>query len=44
MPEMSKRHQLENAEVGVGAKLAKFFLGPKLIKEKEYIKCVQTIK
>ncbi|XP_018568877.1 sodium bicarbonate cotransporter 3 isoform X1 [Anoplophora glabripennis] len=44
MPEMSKRHQLENAEVGVGAKFARFFLGPKLIKEKEYVKCVQTIK
>lgn len=44
MPEMSKRHQMENEEVGAGAKIARFFLGPKLVKEKEYIKCVQTIK
>ncbi|KAJ8962422.1 hypothetical protein NQ314_005749 [Rhamnusium bicolor] len=44
MPEMSKRHELDNAEVGCGAKFARFILGPKLIQEKEYIKCVQVVK
>ncbi|KAJ8939674.1 hypothetical protein NQ318_016618 [Aromia moschata] len=44
MPEMTKRHQLENAEVGIGAKVGRFILGPKLEREKEYIKCVQVAK
>ncbi|KAJ8981008.1 hypothetical protein NQ317_008256 [Molorchus minor] len=43
MPEMSRRYQMDNAEVGIRTKIAKFFLGPKLTKEKEYIKCVQVI-
>lgn len=36
MPEMTKRHQmLKDEEVGMRAKVARFFLGPKLIRKEK---------
>ncbi|CAH1175727.1 unnamed protein product [Phaedon cochleariae] len=44
MPEMSKRHQLENEEVGCCTGVSRFFLGPKLVKDKQYVECNQFVK
>lgn len=44
MPEMNRKTHTEDEEVGCCAKITKHILGPKLLRDKQYIKCVQNPK
>lgn len=44
MPEMNRKGHSEDEEVGCCAKISKMLLGPKLSRDKQYIKCTQIPK